>query len=52
MNVFMPSDRVEFFNPGFHVVACDSLALVDRFQIDLIDHPLIIFDHLGGNIDA
>ena len=44
--------RVELLDARLDVVAQHPLALGDRGQVDVVDHPLVVVDHAVGNLDA
>ena len=46
MDVLVASQRIEFFDAGFDIVAGGTLALGDGFQIYLVNDFLIIRDDI------
>ena len=52
VDLLVPGERVELLDPRLHVVPGDLLALGDRAEVDLLQHPLVVRDGLLGHLDA
>ncbi len=52
MDVLVPGEGVELLDPGLHIVPGDLLALGDRGQVDLVEHPLVVGEGGVGHLDA
>ncbi len=50
--VLMAGKSVELLDPGLDVMPADPLPPRDRIEIDLGEHPLIVFDHPRGDVEA
>lgn len=52
VNVLVTREIAEFLDPGFHIMTRDTLARIDRFEIDRIDDLLVGIDGIFGNVEA
>ena len=52
VHMLVAGQRVELLDARLDVVAQHPLALGDRGEIDVLDHPLVVVDDAVGNVDA
>ena len=52
VHVLVAGQRVELLDARLDVVAQHPLALGDRGQVDVLDHPLVVVDDAVGHVDA